>query len=283
MLTPDVDLYDAREKISVFANQMIGKGGERSENYANCVVSYNDIPGMPVIQKQFKKIMDHIARLPSEKNLSFFEVLGASGWMGSLSLVLKMSLKMVESMRNGKSVFVHCSDGWDRTAQTSALCQLVLDPYYRTLEGFMVLVEKEFSQTGHMLRKRLGVFSKDSGNRSPIFLHFLDAVHNVMHQHPLCFQFNQLLLRDLGLMAYFGVFVNFLHDEERIRQSKDVRSIGLHIFDFFNLYKSKYIQQSFDQQKTIRGVRVEQFNLRFWREFFFMYFETRQSFFEVPF
>ena len=36
------------------------------------------------------------------------------------------------------SVLVHCSDGWDRTPQTTCLTQICLDPYYRTLNGFAV-------------------------------------------------------------------------------------------------------------------------------------------------
>ena len=38
----------------------------------------------------------------------------------------------------GTSVLVHCSDGWDRTAQTCSLATLMIDPFYRTLHGFMV-------------------------------------------------------------------------------------------------------------------------------------------------
>ena len=38
----------------------------------------------------------------------------------------------------GVSVLVHCSDGWDRTAQTCATASLLMDPYYRTIHGFMV-------------------------------------------------------------------------------------------------------------------------------------------------
>jgi protein tyrosine phosphatase len=34
----------------------------------------------------------------------------------------------------GEPVVVHCSDGWDRTSQIVSLAQIMLDPYYRTIE-----------------------------------------------------------------------------------------------------------------------------------------------------
>lgn len=33
-----------------------------------------------------------------------------------------------------RPVLVHCSDGWDRTPQIVALAELLLDPYYRTID-----------------------------------------------------------------------------------------------------------------------------------------------------
>lgn len=39
-------------------------------------------------------------------------------------------------------MLVHCSDGWDRTAQVCSLGSLLMDPYYRTIKGFMVQAQR---------------------------------------------------------------------------------------------------------------------------------------------
>ena len=51
---------------------------------------------------------------------------------------------------------MHCSDGWDRTAQIVSLAQIMLDPYYRTIKGFEILIEKEWVYFGHGFSSRLG-------------------------------------------------------------------------------------------------------------------------------
>lgn len=40
------------------------------------------------------------------------------------------------------NVLVHCSDGWDRTSQLTSLSQLMMDSYYRTVEGLKVMCVK---------------------------------------------------------------------------------------------------------------------------------------------
>jgi len=63
-----------------------------------------------------------------------------SGWYDYLYLILAGAKSISKDLLNGINVIVHCSDGWDRTSQLCALSQLMIDPYYRTIEGFAVLV-----------------------------------------------------------------------------------------------------------------------------------------------
>lgn len=62
---------------------------------------------------------------------------------------------------NSSHVLIHCSDGWDRTAQLAAISQICLDPFYRTLKGFQVLVEKDWLSFGHKFLDRCGHLSSD--------------------------------------------------------------------------------------------------------------------------
>lgn len=57
----------------------------------------------------------------------------------ALQLVLGGAVRIAELVEKHKSsVVVHCTDGWDRTAQLAALAMLMLDSYYRTIRGFQV-------------------------------------------------------------------------------------------------------------------------------------------------
>jgi len=54
-------------------------------------------------------------------------------------LVLGGAVRIAELVEKHKSsVMVHCTDGWDRTAQLTSLAMLMLDSYYRTIRGFQV-------------------------------------------------------------------------------------------------------------------------------------------------
>ena len=73
---------------------------------------------------------------------------------------------------NGFNVLCHCSDGWDRTSQCTSLIMLIMDPYYRTIPGFIVLIEKEWISVGHNFLTRSGKGASKS-HMAPIFFQFL--------------------------------------------------------------------------------------------------------------
>ncbi|OBZ75993.1 Phosphoinositide 3-phosphatase, partial [Grifola frondosa] len=78
------------------------------------------------------------------------QTLRRSGWLKHISAIMEGTLLIVRNVHvNSSHVLIHCSDGWDRTAQLSSLSQLCLDPYYRTVRGFQVLVEKDWLSFGH--------------------------------------------------------------------------------------------------------------------------------------
>ncbi|EAN86343.1 hypothetical protein C3747_78g23 [Trypanosoma cruzi] len=141
-----------------------------------------------------------------------------------------------DNRKNARLVIVNCSDGWDRTTQVCALTELLLDPYFRTVEGFITLLEKEFVSFGHpcLLRSSTlgshsdwstGATVTDGGfidihdscriptsencQSSPIILQFLDAVHQLLRLYPHCFEFTEaflLLIVDLMHAGIVGTF-----------------------------------------------------------------------------
>lgn len=114
-------------------------------------------------------------------------------WLTHVANMLQASMTICHAIeREGRPVVVHCSDGWDRTPQLVATAQLCLDPYYRTVEGFRILVEREWLSFGHKFADRIGhgPGSDEVNERCPVFLQWLDCVHQIQKQFPCSFEFS---------------------------------------------------------------------------------------------
>ncbi len=61
----------------------------------------------------------------------------------------------------------------------------MLDPYYRTIHGFQILIEKEWLMFGHKFSHRCGHCyegEKSLSEISPIFHQFLECVWQISNQ-----------------------------------------------------------------------------------------------------
>lgn len=85
-----------------------------------------------------------------------------SNWLKNLKTIIEGTSMIVTTIHSKRHTLIHCrycvltSDGWDRTAQLSSLAQVCLDPFYRTIEGFCVLLDKEWISFGHKFKDRCG-------------------------------------------------------------------------------------------------------------------------------
>ncbi|RPB21933.1 phosphatases II [Terfezia boudieri ATCC MYA-4762] len=155
-------IVDARPTVNAYAMQAMGLGSENMDNYRNCSKQYLGIDNIHVMRESLAKVVEAIkdsdlTPLPPNR-----ELLAKSGWLKHIGLLLDGTQTIVRQIEIEHShVLIHCSDGWDRTSQLSALAQLCLDPYYRTIEGFMVLVEKDWVSFGHRFRDRSGFLSSE--------------------------------------------------------------------------------------------------------------------------
>lgn len=123
--------------------------------------------------------------------------LEASGWLHNLSSLLQTAVLVVDQIdKHARPILVHCSDGWDRTPQIISLAEIMLDPYYRTIDGFKILIEREWIGHGHKFADRCGhgIGVTDVNDRCPVFLQWLDCVYQLYRQDEVAFQFNELLL-----------------------------------------------------------------------------------------
>ncbi|KIM65373.1 hypothetical protein SCLCIDRAFT_1212543 [Scleroderma citrinum Foug A] len=261
-------IVDARPTANAVANTARGAGTENMEHYKDAKKTYSGIDHIHAMRESLAKVVDALREADTiaanvsgnvpggAKQLAILDrqALRRSAWLRHMSNILEAVVLIVRNVHiNSSHVLIHCSDGWDRTSQLAGLAQLCLDPYYRTMRGFQVLVEKDWISFGHRFLDRCGHLSSekfftsvaDSGNAggsaeaaqafltsvqnrfasqhhvketSPTFHQFLECLRQIQRQYPERFEFNELFLRTVHHHLYSCQFGTFLYNCERERR-----------------------------------------------------------------
>ncbi|TMW66073.1 hypothetical protein Poli38472_003838 [Pythium oligandrum] len=210
-------IADCRPELNARANNFTG-GGTESSNSQHARVSFLNIANIHAMRESLENVRNLVNNTNSELDFAWQSRMEDTKWLYHVRLVLSAAVRVADCVENKQTtVLVHCSDGWDRTGQLCALSQIFLDRHYRTITGFMQVVEKEWIRLGHKFHDRVGPGKTENEEQAPIFLQFLDCVWQLWRQYPTYFEFNSALLVEIADALFSGRYGTFLGNCDRER------------------------------------------------------------------
>ncbi|ELP85277.1 myotubularin, putative [Entamoeba invadens IP1] len=258
-------VLDCRAVANSVANRFNGGGTESTNSYKNCTIYHLNLPNIHTVYSAYQKMVTGI-NLRNERSVSEYYSY-VSDWFDILQNICESVNKTVILLNNGDRVLVHCSDGWDRTPQISALSRICLDSYHRTLEGFLSLIEFEWIMLGHRFQFRLRNNLKEN---SPVFLQFLEIVVMFLRKYPTDFEFKENLLVDLAVESVCPTTGTFLYNCEAEREKFDVAGTRTSFFKKVMEEKQKYKNKNYvqDDDNFVLRSHFEIYEFVVWKDFY---------------
>lgn len=267
-------IIDARPTANAFAQTALGAGTENVENYEDAKKIYLGVENIHVMRESLGKVIDAIKDCDLIPLPPSAELLHKSGWLKHISNLLEGAVLIARQIHFSHShVLLHCSDGWDRTSQLASLAQICLDPFFRTIDGLIILVEKDWLSFGHRFADRCGYLASEaqfvveaenglaqvrekmfktggsSGaprETSPVFHQFLDCVYQIMVQFSTRFEYTQRFLRRLLYHVYACQYGTFLFNSENERVMAGVRTQTRSVWSHFLAQRKAFLNPQYD-------------------------------------
>uniref|UniRef100_A0A1I8MD66 Myotubularin phosphatase domain-containing protein n=1 Tax=Musca domestica TaxID=7370 RepID=A0A1I8MD66_MUSDO len=182
----------------------------------------------------------------SVEDSKFLVLLEKSNWLFYVSLCLRYSCEAAEKLRQGVTCVLQETNGRDLCCVVSSLTQIILDPFYRTIDGFQSLIQKEWVALEHPFQRRLGHIRQQADSNgpqeeSPVFLLFLDSVWQLLQQYPDEFEFSQTYLTTLWDACFMPIFDTFQFDcnADRLKAVKENQLILRPVWDWSEQFLEK--------------------------------------------
>lgn len=248
-------IIDCRSYTAVLANRVLKGGGAEFEDfYQQTDIEFMGLANIHDIRGSFSRLRTLLAG-PHDQ-ATFLQSLQSTNWLYNMFALMNTAQRCVRALvSEGRSVLVHCTDGWDRTTQIVTLAKIMADPYYRTFEGFKRLIARDWIDFGHKFSERTGLQSLMSSEVSPIFLQWLDCVYQLHERYPDAFQFSLTYLAKLAIHSYSGLFGTFLWNSQSERRSWEKPSDDaetLSLWTYLNDTRPDFINVLYDKSNVRR-------------------------------
>lgn len=231
-------------------------GFESPKTYANITrYSYFGLTSNN-IRKAFSEMWQlSLSRHGRKADSQFMTKVVKTDWLAHIESILDSARRVHHCIVNAQeNVLIYCPNGSSGSALLSSLAQIFLDPYYRTIKGFQVLVYKEWLYYQHNFLDKNQALSKPQNavpreaspvqtqptgglgmaafannlfsnnmprynaapekSTLPIFFLFLDAVHQLIKMNPLNFEFTSEYLAKLASKVYTNRYFEFVWGED---------------------------------------------------------------------
>ncbi|XP_030624413.1 phosphatidylinositol-3,5-bisphosphate 3-phosphatase MTMR6 [Chanos chanos] len=267
-----VYVMDTRPKLNALANRAAGKGYENEDNYSNIRFQFVGIENIHVMRASLQKLLEVVGTRALSMT-DYLQGLENSGWLRHIKAVVDAAIFLAKAVTvEGASVLVHCSDGWDRTAQVCSLGALLMDPYYRTIKGFMVLIEKDWISFGHKFADRCDQLDGDSKEVSPVFTQFLECVWQLTEQFPQAFEFSEWFLIQIHEHVHSCQFGNFLGNNQRQREELQIKertySLWAHLLSEKQNYLNPLYNPILAETNPVLEPSTQPCFFKFWRNMY---------------
>ena len=270
-MSKNLYIYDCRPKLNAMVNRLNGGGFENMEHYDNVDLTFCEIDNIHKARSAINSLYTLCLSEKINDNYKFWSAVDNTGWFTFVYLLLKNADEISKKLQDNNSVLIHCSDGWDRTSQLSSLSQILLDPFFRTINGFAILIEKDWLSFGHQFALRNGINRKQSSEdqSSPIFLQFLDAVHQLLLQYPNSFEFNEKFLLFLAKVHNLNLYGTFMFNNDKHRATNNAKETTISVWTEIYRNIDPYLNIYYDANSVkILEPNFAYYNIKLWTALF---------------
>eukprot|EP01119_Soliformovum_irregulare_P016348 TRINITY_DN4710_c0_g2_i1.p1 TRINITY_DN4710_c0_g2~~TRINITY_DN4710_c0_g2_i1.p1 ORF type:complete len:1641 (+),score=515.86 TRINITY_DN4710_c0_g2_i1:1885-6807(+) len=250
--TKILDLFRSMNPTAGEKLRVIDVGSPQSQSwheqaFPNCEITYLGI-GNESIMQQSRQTLDKMVNTRNAPETVF------KTWLDHIKSIIEGARSVVFYISRGESVLVQESADGDAAYQVISLAEMMLDPYFRTLEGFQVLIQMEWIDFGYPFASRLGHLGKKSETEiiSPIFMQFLDAVWQLLYHSPTSFEFTEDLLLFIAHHCHSCLYGSFLCNNPKERKALKTKTTS--IWTSIQMDRKKYLNPHY---KTPEGASVQ--------------------------